>query len=298
MKIIFVDDEIDFAKGLVRLLEARGFEVEYFSDGYKAAEAIEKKPPDIILTDMKMPGVHGMMMLLTAKSLAPQAHLVVLSGNTKQQSESDYEGTIEVPYFEKPFDEGLFEHLQSLSPVEHQSTPQSIFELESIAKDYETWQRGLYTIAQCSLDFYDFSGNFVATHGTQAYENIDTARENFNRGVTYLCKGNSNKEEAIVAQFKQNNFNAATEIIRNWQDFLGENCIKEFTQPQEISFMLHEAQQISRQTKNILRFEDNSQDSPLFLLDDTRLTPHDLCTHEPSKGVLEMAKLKRAILNL
>ncbi|MDD9950437.1 MAG: response regulator [Zetaproteobacteria bacterium] len=177
MKIMCVEDEESFLENLVDELSFEsGTETFGFSDGFKASQALIDILPDVVITDMNMPGVHGMMMLFTVQQVLPQAQVVVLSGNSQEQSEQDYGMQINVPYFRKPVNDSFFEYVRSLKPVEHLKSTGSIEELESISKEYETWQRGCYEIAKCSLDFYDFSGDFVKKYGAKAYDNIDAAR--------------------------------------------------------------------------------------------------------------------------
>ncbi len=87
MRIVCIDDEKKFIEDFVENLILEGFDVVGYTDGFKAAQEIESNPPDIIITDMKMPGVHGLMMLFTAKKVCPNSHILVFSGNTKEQSE-------------------------------------------------------------------------------------------------------------------------------------------------------------------------------------------------------------------
>ncbi|MDD9952416.1 MAG: response regulator [Zetaproteobacteria bacterium] len=116
MKVMCIDDESHFVEDLKHFIDGLGFQATCFTDGFLAAQAMEQDPPDLIITDMKMPGVHGMMMLLTAQKFAPYAHVVVLSGNSKEQSEQDYHGKIEVPYFRKPVGDDFFNFIQKLQP--------------------------------------------------------------------------------------------------------------------------------------------------------------------------------------
>ncbi len=58
-KILVVDDQVDAASILARLLRARGHQARYAGDGVSALEAIEADRPDVILLDIGLPGMNG-----------------------------------------------------------------------------------------------------------------------------------------------------------------------------------------------------------------------------------------------
>lgn len=58
-RVLVVDDEADIRQVLVYVLVDEGYEVEEASDGETALELIERRHPDIIILDMKMPAMDG-----------------------------------------------------------------------------------------------------------------------------------------------------------------------------------------------------------------------------------------------
>ena len=69
-KVLLADDEVDFTAGLSKVLRRRGFEVETASDGLTAVSRIAKEPFDVIVLDVKMPGMDGIQVLAEIKRLA------------------------------------------------------------------------------------------------------------------------------------------------------------------------------------------------------------------------------------
>lgn len=59
-RVLVVDDALSVRKALTQLLEDAGYEVESARDGFEALEAIQRRPSDIVLTDLEMPNLNGL----------------------------------------------------------------------------------------------------------------------------------------------------------------------------------------------------------------------------------------------
>lgn len=66
--ILVVDDQDGVRQLLMEILRGEGFEVSSVSNGYEALEALEKKCPDLILVDIKMPRMNGLDLLREIKN--------------------------------------------------------------------------------------------------------------------------------------------------------------------------------------------------------------------------------------
>ncbi|HEX8229738.1 MAG TPA: response regulator transcription factor [Chloroflexia bacterium] len=58
-RVLVVDDEVDIRQVLAYVLVDEGYEVDEASNGEAALELIERRHPDVIILDMKMPGIDG-----------------------------------------------------------------------------------------------------------------------------------------------------------------------------------------------------------------------------------------------
>ena len=84
-RVLFVDDEPRILDGLRRMLRPQRHEWEMgFAPGGEAALAMmEASPFDVIVSDMRMPGIDGATLLCRVRELYPQVVRIVLSGHTE-----------------------------------------------------------------------------------------------------------------------------------------------------------------------------------------------------------------------
>ena len=80
-KVLLVDDEVAFTASLGKVLSRRGFEVETASDGLTALARIVKESFDVIVLDVKMPGMDGIQVLAEIKRLALDLRVILLTGH-------------------------------------------------------------------------------------------------------------------------------------------------------------------------------------------------------------------------
>jgi len=78
-RILIVDDEANARAALSEILHDEGFATETAADGFKALGKLEEFQPDVILTDLKMPGLDGIDFMDKAKAAAPGAVFVVMT---------------------------------------------------------------------------------------------------------------------------------------------------------------------------------------------------------------------------
>lgn len=78
-KILIVDDEMLVRNFLAETLRRKKFEVETAESGQKALNLLKDTPFDMIITDMKMPGMTGIDVLRKAKELSPHTIVVIIT---------------------------------------------------------------------------------------------------------------------------------------------------------------------------------------------------------------------------
>ncbi|MBS1259086.1 MAG: Regulator of RpoS [Candidatus Scalindua arabica] len=82
-KILVVDDEIRFCKFLKSFLVVKGYSVDVAYSGKDALEAAVKAEPDVILLDIKMPGMSGMDTLQELRRAGVSAAVIFLTAQAK-----------------------------------------------------------------------------------------------------------------------------------------------------------------------------------------------------------------------
>jgi len=92
-RVLVIDDDYHVRPTLARLLQRGGFEVDQAEDGRSGLEQIEKNPPDLVLLDIRMPGIDGYEVLRRLKAHPVHRNIPVvvltasdLSGDTKQRA--------------------------------------------------------------------------------------------------------------------------------------------------------------------------------------------------------------------
>ena len=78
-RILVVDDEANARTALAELLKEEGYSVETAADGFKALSKFEEGHPDLILTDLKMPGMDGVELLEKVRQSDPDVEVVVMT---------------------------------------------------------------------------------------------------------------------------------------------------------------------------------------------------------------------------
>ncbi len=80
-RILVVDDEPNARSALAELLRDEGYAVETAADGFKALPKLEEFAPDLLLTDLRMPGLSGIELLRKARAQDPELAAVVMTAH-------------------------------------------------------------------------------------------------------------------------------------------------------------------------------------------------------------------------
>lgn len=85
--VLFVDDEPSILDGLRRMLrsQVKEWDMHFASSGHAALEAMQSTPFDVIVCDMRMPGMNGVELLKEVREKFPGAVRIGLSGHTDSE---------------------------------------------------------------------------------------------------------------------------------------------------------------------------------------------------------------------
>ena len=78
-RILVVDDEANARSALAELLREEGYLVETAADGFKALPKLDEFAPDLVVTDLKMPGLDGMGLLRKVLEQDPERAVIVMT---------------------------------------------------------------------------------------------------------------------------------------------------------------------------------------------------------------------------
>jgi DNA-binding NtrC family response regulator len=102
-KILIVDDETAILDTLRILLKREGFAVETAVGGQQGIDRMHESRPDVLLTDVRMPGVGGLEVLLAARELDPSLPVILMTAQASLQTAIRAVNEGAYYYIQKPF---------------------------------------------------------------------------------------------------------------------------------------------------------------------------------------------------
>ena len=101
--VIIVDDDTSILDVLRQSLSVEGYTCEAFTRGEDALEALERKPAEVLLTDIVMPGMGGFELVNRAKRLHPAITAIVMTGFVEEFSYDEAIRSGAADFIKKPF---------------------------------------------------------------------------------------------------------------------------------------------------------------------------------------------------
>ncbi len=103
-KVLLIDDEAEFVTALAERLQLRNYDATAVFCADDAFSAFLKNPPDVVLLDLKMPGMDGIEVLKTLKLYDPAVEVIILTGLGAEQSGNEGIRRGAFDYVVKPVD--------------------------------------------------------------------------------------------------------------------------------------------------------------------------------------------------
>ena len=104
ISVLIVDDEVALANTLAQRLQMRNLKVGTAYDGAEALSKLKVDKPDVIVLDLRMPGMHGMEVLREIKKACPEIQVIVLSGHGTDRDEEEAKKLGGCDFLKKPAD--------------------------------------------------------------------------------------------------------------------------------------------------------------------------------------------------
>ena len=98
-KVLIVDDELEVRTTIQEILRGNGYDVRTAADGVSALEAVLRDAPDVVLLDVRMPGLNGIDVLASIRAIDADVKVIMLTGVTRQNVAN------------QAFDQGVFDYI-------------------------------------------------------------------------------------------------------------------------------------------------------------------------------------------
>src|SRR5512133_230281 len=132
--ILIVDDEAVIREGMRRILAGAGYHVETSSSGRTAIEKIQEQDFDVVITDLKMPGMDGIEVLKSIKILQPEVPVIMITGYSTVDTAVEAMKNGAFDYIAKPFTSDLIVD-KVRKAVDHKITMTESFSVKKIPGD-------------------------------------------------------------------------------------------------------------------------------------------------------------------
>jgi DNA-binding NtrC family response regulator len=101
--ILVVDDEESMRHYLTKTLARQGYEVVAARDGPEALEIAQRRPPDVAMVDVRMPGMDGVAVMRSLRASMPRLPVVLMTGYATVQDALAAMKQGATDYVTKPF---------------------------------------------------------------------------------------------------------------------------------------------------------------------------------------------------
>jgi DNA-binding NtrC family response regulator len=102
LKVLYVDDEEDFVRTMAERMEMRALGGDVALSGEEALRMIEGELPDVMVLDLRLPGMDGLEVLQRVKASYPQIAVIVMTGHGSQEDEDAAKRLGAFAYLTKP----------------------------------------------------------------------------------------------------------------------------------------------------------------------------------------------------
>jgi DNA-binding NtrC family response regulator len=103
-KVLLVDDEEEFVNTLSERLEMRDLNSETALNGEQALQIVTDEEPDVMVLDLKMPGIDGMEVLRRVRKAYPKVQVIILTGHGTDKDAEEAKKLGAYSYLQKPVD--------------------------------------------------------------------------------------------------------------------------------------------------------------------------------------------------
>jgi CheY-like chemotaxis protein len=103
-KVLFVDDEKEFVETVSHRLVSRDVGTYAVFSGHEAMQIVQEDKPEVMVLDLKMPGMDGIEVLRRTKAITPEVEVIILTGHGTVKDEKECMALGAFAYLNKPVD--------------------------------------------------------------------------------------------------------------------------------------------------------------------------------------------------
>jgi DNA-binding NtrC family response regulator len=104
IKLLLVDDEENFVNTLAERMTMRKVPSKVVYSGEEALEVVKTQEPDVMILDLRMPGIDGMEVLRKVKASNPKIQVIILTGHGTELDAEEAQKLGPFHYHKKPID--------------------------------------------------------------------------------------------------------------------------------------------------------------------------------------------------
>lgn len=139
LEILLVDDDELMRQSLTLLLGHEGFRVQAAPGGPEALELARQQAYDLVISDVRMPGMDGFAVVRSLRELLPEAHFILMTGFSSEEAPIEALRLGVDDYFHKPFDLNVF--LERIRVMRRQKRQQKTQAPEQALRSFAGWLR-------------------------------------------------------------------------------------------------------------------------------------------------------------
>ncbi|PLR67840.1 response regulator [Bacillus sp. UMB0893] len=103
-KILIVDDQYGIRILLNEVFQKAGYQTFQAANGFQALEIVDKQSPDLVLLDMKIPGMDGIEILKRMRVVEPDIRVIIMTAYGELDMIQEAKDLGALTHFAKPFD--------------------------------------------------------------------------------------------------------------------------------------------------------------------------------------------------
>ena len=110
IKILIIDDERPIRETLEMFLREKGYEVATSEDGKQGLEAVQRERPEIVILDIRLPGMDGLEVLRRIKEKGEETQVIMITAYHDKETTKQAMKLGAYEYIHKPLDADEFEN--------------------------------------------------------------------------------------------------------------------------------------------------------------------------------------------